>query len=63
MANPHHSYTLHVRTIFSPPNYLLLFLSPIVGCDAASDMWQLVGTLGNWPLAESAMVPWLAQLW
>ena len=24
MANPHHSYTLHVCTIFLPPNYLLL---------------------------------------
>ena len=35
----------------------------IVGCDAASDMWQLVGTLGYWPLAESAVVPWLAQWW
>ena len=26
-------------------------------------MWQLVGTLGNWPLAKSAMAPWLARLW
>ena len=26
-------------------------------------LWQLVGTLGNWPLAESAMVSWLAQWW
>ena len=30
MANPHHSYTLHVCTIFSPPKYLLLLLSPMV---------------------------------
>ena len=40
--------------------------APAVSAGGQTDpthLWQLVGTLGNWPLAKSAMAPWLARLW
>ena len=45
---------------------VLLESAPAVSAGGQTDpthLWQLVGTLGNWPLAKSAMAPWLARLW
>ena len=58
-------YLFTLMMLECPPCFGLaqLWLWPCCGDFSQFILWQLVGTLGNWPMAESAMVSWLAQWW